>query len=321
MMKYNNVLIFVFVLGLAFFACKKEEAVVNPYDSVDYGTTDSSITDTLSKNELSSIHQDIFQPKCATPGCHDGTFEPDFRTAQSAFSSLVYHPVVKNNVDSSFKYRVIPSNSAGSVLYERLTNCCFVNTNDRMPQDNIGTPLPDDDITRIKAWIDGGAKDISGAVATEPNSEPAFQYVYVILDEGFPAVWQSEVLSVDSNRVDEIFYGAMTLDTNMSVVLVTEVTDDKTSVGDMKNGRLLISYDKDDFSAPIQTITSNFLNVDDGIWYNSFSTAGLQEDTQVFMRYYINDGDHPADTEFPTTTVPEYFKGHWSFIIKAGSNL
>ncbi|MBK7268515.1 MAG: hypothetical protein IPI07_03030, partial [Flavobacteriales bacterium] len=30
-------------------------------------------------------------------GCHDGTFEPEFRTIASAYNSLVYHPVIAND--------------------------------------------------------------------------------------------------------------------------------------------------------------------------------------------------------------------------------
>lgn len=317
----KGTLLFVFVFGITFFSCKKEEEPpCNPYDSVDYGKSDSTEADTLGKNEITSIHQDIFHPKCATPGCHDGTFEPDFSTVMSTYSSTVYHPVVKNNAEKSFTYRVLPGKSEKSVLYERISNCCFVNANDRMPQDNIGESLPAEDVARIKAWIDNGAKDIEGETPLEPNSEPVFQFVYAIVDLGFPVVYNTKELSKDSNRVGGVFYGAMLLDTNMNVVLTTKIADDKTAVADLKSGRLLLSYDKDDFSSPIQTAVSSFIDAEGGIWYNTFSTKGITENKTVFMRYYINDGDHLVDTEFPSVTSPEHFKGHWSFVVQPGSN-
>ncbi|MFT6746546.1 MAG: hypothetical protein ACJAZ2_000887 [Glaciecola sp.] len=323
MMKINKILLSVFVLGVVIFACKKdeEEVVKNPYDEVVYSVEDTTVVDTLDKNELTSIHKEIFHPKCAVPGCHDGSFEPDFSTVLSSYSTLVYHPIVKNDVAESFTYRVVPGNSASSVLYERISNCCFVNTNDRMPQSSIGVALPDDDIARIKAWIDNGAKDISGKIATEPDNEPVYQYVQAIKDEGFPGVYDTRVLSVDSNRVGEIWYGAMVLDTNMNVVLLTEVIDDKTIAADLINGRLLLSYDKDDFSTPLKTINSDYLAFQDGKWYNTFSTSDILENTIVYMRYYINDGKHTDDTEYPAVYTPDYFKSYWSFIITAGSDI
>src|ERR1035437_6295213 len=82
---------------------------------------------------LYMVHSKVLSVSCALPACHDGSFEPDFRTIESAFNTLVYHPVIKNNSPQSFKYRVVPHQPANSVLYERITNCCFVNSNDRMP--------------------------------------------------------------------------------------------------------------------------------------------------------------------------------------------
>jgi hypothetical protein len=181
--------------------------------------------------------------------------------------------------------------------------------------------LPDDDIARIKAWIDNGAKDISGKIATEPDNEPVYQYVQAIKAEGFPGVYDTRVLSVDSNRVGEIWYGAMVLDTSMNVVLLTEVIDDKTIAADLINGRLLLSYDKDDFSTPLKTINSDYLAFQDGKWYNTFSTSDILENTIVYMRYYINDGKHTDDTEYPAVYTPDYFKSYWSFIITAGSDI
>ena len=59
-------------------------------------------------------------PYCANSGCHDGNFEPDFRTVESSYSTLVYQPVVKNNDNQTYEYRVVPGNSAQSILYARL---------------------------------------------------------------------------------------------------------------------------------------------------------------------------------------------------------
>ena len=40
-------------------------------------------------------------PTCANSGCHDGTFEPDFRTVGSSWNTLVNHPVIANDAAMS----------------------------------------------------------------------------------------------------------------------------------------------------------------------------------------------------------------------------
>lgn len=116
-----------------------------------------------SENSLMKIHRITLLPSCAVAGCHDGHFEPDFRTTQSTYYTTVLHPVTKNNARAEFEFRVVPGNRKKSVLYERITNCCFVNQDDRMPQLNIGEVLPNEEIERIGKWIDAGAPNIDGS--------------------------------------------------------------------------------------------------------------------------------------------------------------
>ena len=92
------------------------------------------------------------------------TMVRSIRTPHSSFSTLVYHRINKNNLAQEFEYRVIPYDTANSVLWERITNCCFVNENDRMPQDNIGIAMPQEAIDQIGSWIMDGARDLSSNV-------------------------------------------------------------------------------------------------------------------------------------------------------------
>ena len=76
-------------------SCKKEEVEPeNPFDKIDYGD-ETPNPDTLNSVTLAGLHRNLFVTKCAVPGCHDGNFEPDFRTVQSSFSTLVYAPIIK----------------------------------------------------------------------------------------------------------------------------------------------------------------------------------------------------------------------------------
>jgi hypothetical protein len=115
------------------------------------------------------VYTRVFSKSCALNGCHDGSFEPHLMTPYSAHQTLVWQAVVKNNLQNSFTYRVVPFDTAASVLHERISNCCFVNQDDRMPQNTIGEALPDEDIQLIADWILAGAPDLQGKIITKPN--------------------------------------------------------------------------------------------------------------------------------------------------------
>ena len=92
MMNKKNIL----GLGLAFFvivftfnACKKEVTRVepentqtNPYSNIDYGNNPDDIP--VDSASYLGLHKYIFSKKCAVPACHDGAFEPDFRTIEGS---------------------------------------------------------------------------------------------------------------------------------------------------------------------------------------------------------------------------------------------
>jgi hypothetical protein len=112
-------------------------------------------------NKFIKIYSTILNKSCALGGCHDGSFEPNYTTIMSSYNTLVYHPITKNNREGEFKYRVVPLDHTNSVLFERITNCCFVDRDDRMPfYDQEG--LKDSQIKLIKDWINEGALDIYG---------------------------------------------------------------------------------------------------------------------------------------------------------------
>ena len=171
MKKYLSISV---IIILMVFACKKKEVITrnyqnkpgNPYDSIDYGNNNPAPVE-IDSNTILGIHTYIFQPRCAQPACHDGAFEPDFRTVQSAYNTLVYQQVYKNSNDSDFTYRVLPGDTAASWLHERIT------TNDpvlgRMPL--YDKPLTPSELKSIEDWILDGAKDIFGNNPALPNTQ------------------------------------------------------------------------------------------------------------------------------------------------------
>lgn len=106
------------------------------------------------------LHQNVILGNCALPACHDGSFEPNFTTIQSSYYTLVFHPVKKNSPLGIFEYRVVPGDTARSVLYQRITDCCFVDDGDKMPL--LGLELSQGQIDSIGLWISEGAPDWNG---------------------------------------------------------------------------------------------------------------------------------------------------------------
>lgn len=319
---FNKNWILYSIVILVFFGCNKDDELPdNPYDQINYGVDDG--IDNLDPNSITSIHRDILLPKCSTPGCHDGTFEPDFRTVMSSYHTLLYHRIVKNSPDSAYTYRVVPFDTSQSVLQKRLNLTTFANTNDRMPQDNIGTGLPKEDLDRISQWILNGAKDIEGNVAVMPNTEPNFEFYWMI--EGAPNPFTItppfNVLSVPENRDQNLGHLPVILDTAMWAYIMIEVQDDSTEMKDLTNLKLAFSYDKDDFSNPIKEEVGNYLPGNNpAIYFNFEASVGVLKDTVVYMRMYVNDGDHIADTYFPRDESYDYYKTFWSFKIIEGSH-
>ena len=145
--------------------CSEDETFVNPYDLIEEETPQDSTQTELDPSSLAGLHANIFIKTCANSGCHDGTFEPDFRTVESSYNTLVNHPIIKNDPQNTFEVRVLPGDVAASQLVTRL---------EKDIDDNSGImPLivePDSDwperreeyIQNIKDWIAAGAKDALG---------------------------------------------------------------------------------------------------------------------------------------------------------------
>jgi hypothetical protein len=82
----------------------------------------------------------ILTPSCANGGCHSSA------TAVSGYSFGTLEEASK-----AFQRLVVP----GSPNQSRLVSVLIANGGTRMPLDS---PLPDDDIALIEAWIQGGAQ-------------------------------------------------------------------------------------------------------------------------------------------------------------------
>ncbi len=172
----RNTLILCGLLLMILASCKKNSRHNNPFDDPALRPPVSTgDTVNFGPYDFAGLHRDIFKPTCSNSGCHDGTFEPDFRTIESSYNTLVYQPIIKNNPAGTFSYRVVPGNAAASVLINRLT----------VDIDGLSgiMPLATDPnstwpankqayIDRIQGWIDQGAKDVFGNPPVSGPGQP-----------------------------------------------------------------------------------------------------------------------------------------------------
>ena len=301
--------------ALLFQGCEPEvDLPHNPYDDIDYETPAPPV-DTLDPLSFAAIYRDILHPRCAVPGCHDGHFEPDMRSVASAHATLAFAPVVKNDTAESFVYRVVPYDTAHSVLHERITNCCFANVNDRMPQDNIGVPLEQEYVDRIAGWIMAGARNMFGEVPTAPDRRPVVFWYWAMDTVASGGV----AVSDEDNRIDNVWYNPFIMPYNDWMYMFIRVEDDSTSIENLSPRTLKCSYDIDDLTASApgykEYTPSYFYNPWDGSEFHflPISTAHFAPDKVVYMRYYVSDGTNT--TEYPRADQYIGVRTAWSFYI------
>lgn len=148
----------------------KPEPIENPYAPAEGDIEGSQVNGDLAlpasePGSFGWIHEQVFLPTCANAGCHDGTFEPDFRTIGSSYNTLVMHPVISNDAAGSFAHRVVPGDPPGSLLLKRLLTS-IPNTSGQMPlQVDEGSDWPtegENHIAAITDWIAEGAPNAAG---------------------------------------------------------------------------------------------------------------------------------------------------------------
>lgn len=277
-------------------ACKKvDNNPENPFANQGTGNTDTVSADMES---IAWLHQNVFAVRCANPACHDGTFEPDFRTMQSTYSSLVYHKVTKNDPQGSYDYRVVPGDADASWLYNRVT------TDDqvlgRMPL--YAEPLSDDEVMAIRGWINKGAPDAQGDLPQYPNLPPQVN--------GYQ-VFDSANTRVDTTRLNG-WPSPMLLEPNTTYTIAFYIADDTTATADLQNQKIEFSLDRDNFS-PFASITP--VKLYENVTVASLNTANFNSGQQIFFRYYVED-DQGASTQFPADVSEFWWKENYSLMVQ-----
>jgi hypothetical protein len=150
-----------FLFWLVLNSCEKP-APPNPFDS-NIPTQESVDFDLLDPlpHSIAGLYLNIFKPTCANVGCHDGTFEPDFRTLKSTYHTLVHQVPIKND-GNLHTYRVHPYDPAKSILMARINGSVNPPMPIQIEPDSDWELNREKHVENIKKWIQDGAPDIMG---------------------------------------------------------------------------------------------------------------------------------------------------------------
>jgi len=302
-MRVIQVLISLSILSLA--ACQKETP--NPYDELERRSPNPD-AGSLPQDNFAWIHQKILRPNCALSGCHDGTFEPEFRGIGSAYNSLVFHPVIANDPQQSYTHRVVPGDVNASFLHARM-NVFVPNTSGIMP---LGYAEDSDwpaNSAAYKAvidnWIATGAKDMFGALPSQGNLEPQVT--------GILAFAAGSSTGPYPRGTDE---GVQPIEVPAgSIDLWFAFSDDGTASSALAYNKIKVATSTTAFEAvpELSLVTASTISGPDLGNSTTTFTHRVQLDlgayapgTTLFVRVYVDDGDHDGPTEIPNdgTTPP-----------------
>lgn len=305
-MKKLNCLIYVTsIFGLANCGKNERDIGLNPFDNIAQDTVEYLDTLGLDPANIFSIHKNVFLKTCANSGCHDGNFEPDFRTVESSYYGLVNVPVVKSRIEGGFDKRVVPGDADNSMLIYRLIEDLNGNSG-IMPlglEEDSDYPLYKDKfIQDIKNWIESGAPDMYGNLPKTANYPPVIK--------GLEVRQNGNVV-----RRTGIYEPVGVSSQNGSVEVYLSLFDKEGKLDDIKDLRVGLSIRPDSFdqnnAISLQKIPPT---ISDGLFnekvsYNfkfSISNDGFKPLEVVWFRFFLNDSGE--EIEVPSETSMFFLK-------------
>lgn len=287
----------------------------NPFDiykEMGLDTLDLQPSD-LNPISIEGLHDKVFEPTCANSGCHDGTFEPDFRTIESTYNTLVYQPVIKNDPTESYLYRVMPGNVEQSVLWKRLTEDIDGQSGIMPLVENPSSEWESQrevHLENIKQWIEAGAPDMFGNLPELDNLPPFIQGVIGVV-EG-----RGEPLERDGGN------GAILIPRSAHQVdLWVSIGDDQTSPLDISFSKVRLSEEVDEFefapSLPLDQISPILEQGFTGeiVPYHHKITIyprEYQAGKVLFLRIFLQEPGQNDLTEIPRDGSAHYIKDLFS---------
>jgi hypothetical protein len=301
--------------------CKKTE-VENPYATIPASAPDyTPSADDLPVGNFAWLHAKIFKPTCANSGCHDGTFEPEFRTIASSYNSLVNQPVINNNPMNSFTHRVIPFDAENSWLHERIT-VDVENLSGIMPLETGDSDWDENStfyIQKITEWINDGAKDMYGnpAPSATANTPPL---IYGM------AVFPHNNTTTPYARDPDSPYGIGAFEVPAGLVDVWIFPfDDNAGVNQFQSITMQAGTTATNFVNPISTTFSlqspitalDFGDSPQSFYYKAtLDLTGVASGQTRYLRCYVDDGAQPTITEIPNDASQPFWYLLFSVIVQ-----
>jgi len=308
MMRTVAMALFGFSLLLAG-SCQKD-VPANPFDGqVDYQDTVRLEITNPEPNSIAGIYKNILKPTCANVGCHDGSFEPDYRTLNSAYNTLVYQSPIKN--DGNYTYRVEPYFPQKSVIIARLKNWITPAMPFQIEPDSDWPLKKDEYINNIETWINNGAPDIMGNIPQINYPAP------VLLGAGATEADQWMLRSGET--------GPLTMPRDVADVrLYFAFRHDELMPEELQYNRIAFSDDANSFDGSVEQALQILGSArfergfyGDVVAYTHYidihPDADFDEDQeQWYFRVYVQDDQNPV-TEIPTDNGIFYIKSYMSF--------
>lgn len=271
----------------------------------------TSIASQANSSDFVQIYDRILSVSCGLGGCHDGSFEPNYTSINAAYYTMVWHPLKKNNKNETFQFRVVPFDVAKSVFYERVTNCCFVDKNDRMPfADKKG--LDDSQLRLIKKWINEGAKDMFGNIPEKICILPSITNIRIIAKDvnGKKIDKLEKFTNILGEKVSTIL--PSTLDTVQVLIQTSPDPYFNCSPNITKSYFVQLYKDVTYSDTLFSSIPLKRTNKAD-IFIASIQKSYLKTDTLFFLRV---ETDSPEKYSFPSMQTSSEIRYKWAFIWK-----
>jgi hypothetical protein len=291
-----RIFLFFLVTSMLLFllSCRKDKEVEkNPYlewktDEVLYVGEDNL---EINAHSIAGLHHDIFSKTCANSGCHDGNFEPDFRTIESAYNTLIDHNAIKTDPDNpQYIRRVAPGEASKSMLVHRLKHNILSNSG-IMPlsvdPDSDWNEKKNEYIQRIEKWIDEGAKDVMGNNPGSTDIPPQLQGMLAFANGSSTAL----------NRMSK--YGAVPVPQGTNTLkLMFAYSDDNTQVNQFSVNKIGFSITPLDF--PVQNERSMSIQ-------SAYNEEGLFGSTTYYhtVTFNVSELGNPGDVIWLQTIVSD----------------
>ena len=290
-------------------SCQKDENI-NPFDTIinNQDTVKLELVN-ADPNSIAGIYQNILKPTCANEACHDGVFEPDFRTIESSYNTLVFQVPIKNN--GNFEFRVEPFKPESSVLLARLENIISPQMPFQVEPDSDWTEKRNEYIQNIRTWISEGARDIAGNVREEVYPAP------ILLGAG------AEVLNIWMPRSGNT--GPIQIQRDNALIdFYFSFQHDILEPEDLTYNKIAFSNVPNDFDSttmmslellPTPIMERGFYG--ENVLYSHKISLDMNTDLDPnedlwYFRVFIQDDVNPV-TEIPTDDGIYYIKNYMSF--------